>query len=54
VYGAAVIFIMISRPEGLMGGKEITLDAIRRLARPRKASAGAGTRAGAEGREVQP
>ncbi|HNY68654.1 MAG TPA: branched-chain amino acid ABC transporter permease, partial [Bacillota bacterium] len=54
VYGAAVIFIMISRPEGLMGGKEITLDAIRRLARPRKAEAGAGTRAGAEGREVQP
>lgn len=24
IYGAAVIFIMISRPQGLMGGKEIT------------------------------
>lgn len=24
VYGAAVVFIMITRPEGLMGGKEIT------------------------------
>ncbi len=30
VYGAAVIFIMISRPEGLMGGKEITWKGVRR------------------------
>ncbi len=29
-YGAAVIFIMISRPEGLMGGKEITFKGILR------------------------
>lgn len=27
-YGVAVIFIMISRPEGLMGGKEVTLKGI--------------------------
>ncbi|MEA4884813.1 MAG: branched-chain amino acid ABC transporter permease [Clostridia bacterium] len=33
VYGAAVIFIMISRPEGLMGGREITIAGIRRLFR---------------------
>ncbi len=30
-YGAAVIFIMISRPEGLMGGKEITFEGILRV-----------------------
>ncbi len=29
-YGVAVIFIMISRPEGLMGGKEITFQGILR------------------------
>lgn len=29
-YGVAVIFIMISRPEGLMGGKEITFKGILR------------------------
>ncbi len=29
-YGVAVIFIMISRPEGLMGGKEVTLKGIMR------------------------
>lgn len=29
-YGAAVIFIMISRPEGLMGGKEVTFKRILR------------------------
>jgi branched-chain amino acid transport system permease protein len=28
IYGAAVIFIMIARPQGLMGGKEITLKGI--------------------------
>ncbi|RKL63205.1 branched-chain amino acid ABC transporter permease [Thermoanaerobacteraceae bacterium SP2] len=43
-YGAAVIFIMISRPEGLMGGKEITLKGIMRLLRlknrPGKAAEG--------------
>jgi branched-chain amino acid transport system permease protein len=58
VYGAAVIFIMISRPEGLMGGKEITLDAIRRFLCGRKAQTGAGAgtgaAAGAEGGEVGP
>ncbi|KXG77713.1 hypothetical protein AN618_09110 [Fervidicola ferrireducens] len=28
IYGAAVIFIMIARPQGLMGGKEITLKGV--------------------------
>ncbi|HHW02091.1 MAG TPA: branched-chain amino acid ABC transporter permease [Thermoanaerobacterales bacterium] len=37
-YGAAVIFIMISRPEGLMGGKEITLKGFIRLLNIRKRS----------------
>jgi branched-chain amino acid transport system permease protein len=51
VYGAAVIFIMISRPEGLMGGREITLEAIRRFVRGRRAEAEAGAGAGiGEGR----
>jgi branched-chain amino acid transport system permease protein len=31
VYGAAVIFIMISRPEGLMGGYELTPSSMRKL-----------------------
>lgn len=31
VYGAAVVFIMIARPEGLMGGKEITIKGIKGL-----------------------
>jgi branched-chain amino acid transport system permease protein len=31
VYGATVIFIMISRPKGLMGGKEITLTNIKKF-----------------------
>ncbi|KXZ39137.1 amino acid/amide ABC transporter membrane protein 2, HAAT family (TC 3.A.1.4.-) [Alkalithermobacter thermoalcaliphilus JW-YL-7 = DSM 7308] len=31
VYGIAVIFIMISRPQGLMGGYEITIDNIKRF-----------------------
>ncbi|OPJ55960.1 branched-chain amino acid ABC transporter permease [Alkalithermobacter paradoxus] len=31
VYGAAVIFIMISRPQGLMGGYEITISNIKKL-----------------------
>ena len=38
VYGAAVVFIMISRPQGLMGGYEITFISIKglfyRLSRP--------------------
>jgi branched-chain amino acid transport system permease protein len=32
-YGLAVILMMISRPEGLMGGHEITLEAIHRVFR---------------------
>lgn len=31
VYGAAVVFIMIARPEGLMGGKEITIKNIKKF-----------------------
>lgn len=31
VYGAAVVFIMISRPQGLMGGTEITFTNIKKL-----------------------
>ncbi|QZY54286.1 branched-chain amino acid ABC transporter permease [Crassaminicella profunda] len=31
VYGATVIFIMISRPKGLMGGKEITISNIKKF-----------------------
>ncbi|SDL10101.1 branched-chain amino acid ABC transporter permease [Natronincola ferrireducens] len=31
VYGAAVIFIMITRPQGLMGGYEITITNIKKL-----------------------
>jgi len=31
VYGAAVVFIMISRPQGLMGGYEITFGNIKKL-----------------------
>ncbi|MEG0306656.1 MAG: branched-chain amino acid ABC transporter permease [Clostridium sp.] len=31
IYGAAVVFIMIARPEGLMGGKELNLRWIRKL-----------------------
>ncbi|NLG78262.1 MAG: branched-chain amino acid ABC transporter permease [Firmicutes bacterium] len=52
VYGAAVIFIMISRPEGLMGGKEITWKGIAsllqrglRLHPAAKSQAGAGAQA---------
>ncbi|EYE88738.1 ABC transporter [Fervidicella metallireducens AeB] len=33
VYGAAVVFIMIARPEGLMGGKELSFSAIKNLLR---------------------
>lgn len=33
VYGAAVVFIMIARPEGLMGGKELSFNAIKNLLR---------------------
>jgi len=33
VYGAAVIFIMISRPEGLMGGKELSFMTIKSVLR---------------------
>ncbi len=57
VYGASVIFIMISRPEGLMGGKEISIAWFRRLLRPvgvggAGGSGGAGG-AGAGGRGVR-
>ena len=31
IYGAAVVFIMIARPEGLMGGRELSINGIRRL-----------------------
>lgn len=31
VYGAAVVFIMITRPQGLMGGYEITIGNIKKL-----------------------
>ncbi|MCX7903073.1 MAG: branched-chain amino acid ABC transporter permease [Caloramator sp.] len=35
VYGVIVVFIMIARPEGLMGGKELSFDIIRNLFRKR-------------------
>jgi branched-chain amino acid transport system permease protein len=31
VYGAVVVFMIISRPEGLMGGKEISFKGIYNL-----------------------
>lgn len=31
IYGASVVFIMIARPEGLMGGKEFSLKGVKRL-----------------------
>ncbi len=39
VYGAAVILIMITRPQGLMGGKELNLKAIYRRIASRKGGA---------------
>lgn len=35
VYGVIVVFIMIARPEGLMGGKELSFDVLRNLFRKR-------------------
>jgi len=33
IYGAAVIFIMVARPQGLMGGQEFTFQGLKRLVR---------------------
>lgn len=33
IYGAAVIFIMVARPQGLMGGQEFTFKGLKKLAR---------------------
>ncbi|MDO6355583.1 branched-chain amino acid ABC transporter permease [Caloramator sp. CAR-1] len=35
VYGVIVVFIMIARPEGLMGGKELSFEVLRNLFRKR-------------------
>jgi branched-chain amino acid transport system permease protein len=36
LYGAAVIIIMISRPQGLMGGKEFSIKGIKKLIEKRR------------------
>lgn len=42
VYGLAVVFIMIGRPQGLMGGYELTIKNIKKLFSPKKEKCKAG------------
>jgi len=44
IYGAAVIIIMISRPQGLMGGKEISFKPLIKLIKSRKDKAKEGVK----------